>query len=140
MASSFLANLNGSGQTYNTSNTAQQITSLVAVTNTGNNFSSDAWTPPAGKVRIGGQMRISGTGVTLGSLAQVMIYKNGSAFAISKQVQGTNNTTPFGVVVDDVANGTDSYKLYCLSIFSSSPPTISGTTTETSFWGYWIDS
>jgi hypothetical protein len=131
--SSFLAT--GSGQTYSSSGSVLQLTFTSIVFNNGGFFASNAWTPPSGKVRIGGQFRSTGANITSGGVAAVHIYKNGSVFQKFICNQQSTDTNGIGVQADDSCNGSDVYTLRCLMVISGNT-TVSNARADTNFWGY----
>jgi hypothetical protein len=105
------------------------------VFNGGGLFSSNAWTPPAGKIRIGGSFRSTGVNVTSTGAGGIYLYKNGSLFQQYNIVQQSGDTFRVGIWAEDVAVGTDVYTLRCL-VTQAGNTTVSGVNADTNFWGY----
>jgi hypothetical protein len=136
--SAFHADNNGASPGNLTSNTLTQLTFSRTTLNVGSNFASNAWVPPAGKIRIGGVFRATSATMPNRDITTTAIYKNGVLWT---QLDGWTesagaDTGVFGLQADDNANGTDSYTLYALALASPTPPAISGAVIDTNFWGY----
>jgi hypothetical protein len=110
----FSANKNSSDQTGIANNTYTKITFGTEAFDVGSVYdtTNSRWTPPAGKVRVGGQIYLS-AGVSASGQYLFMLYKNGSFYRYLQILYAvtTGGTSLSGTYVDS-ANGTDYYELY----------------------------
>ncbi len=134
--SSFLVNKGGTDQTGVADSTYTQVTFNTEVFDTGSNFASNAWTPPAGKVLIGAAYFAQGS-ISVGSFTALSIYKNGVNLAQFNNSSGFNIMFGQALLVD-TANGTDAYTLYVYLDVASGTATISGISVNTYFYGSWL--
>lgn len=139
LASKFRAHKNGTNQTGLTSGAATDVTFGTEVYDVGAAFASNTWTPAAGKVHL--NVGVAASGAALLTLT-VAIYKNGAAFALTivpfAFSFGGNENCYANLAVDDIANGTDAYKVVVTGTTSSGTFDVSGTTSETWFSGHHI--
>jgi hypothetical protein len=90
------------------------------------------WTPPAGTVHFDGRMWLSGLTASISFGAH--IYKNGVQLKEQWQTSGGSGTDATIVNLDDVANGTDYYELFC--IIQTGTGSIYGISTLSYFSGH----
>ncbi len=134
----FIAHLNAVDQTGVADVTWTQITGLVEQADVGGDFASNAWTPPAGKVRLGVLARGTGAINATTGVCGVAVYKNGSVFGQDFAIGSTNDSLQMGVIVDDSANGTDAYTARIYIDVTTGTGTVNGASYYTRFWGYFI--
>ncbi len=134
----FIAHRNSIDQTGIADVTYTQITGLVEQADVGNLFASTAWVPPAGKVRVGVLARGTGTISNTTGNCGCAVFKNGASFGADFAIANTNDTLQMCAVVDDIANGTDSYTARIYIDVTSGTGTVSGASYYTRFWGYYI--
>jgi hypothetical protein len=119
-------------QTVTTS--SSQVALSVADVNVGSHFDTTAhgWTPPAGRVVVGGHVYGTSTGHTLWA----QILKNGTEIGRSKVAFETNAAfgTTAEVVVLDSASGTDRYTLNVYGSSASFTPLLGAAGTY--MWGH----
>lgn len=135
--SSFSVHKNSVDQTGIATSTWTQITFSTEVYDVGNNFASSAWTPPAGKIHLDAAFGASGT-LAAGTTVYFAIYKNGVSFKQSTGAANTVNQCGAVISVDDVANGTDVYTVWCYVTTTSGTVTIFGAPVSTYFMGHMI--
>jgi hypothetical protein len=134
----FSVNKNGSDQTGIADVTPTLVTWSTEVYDIGGFFSSNTWTPPAGKIFLHAALYITGT-ITAGALGVCYIYKNGSPFKQGPAVAGTN-FAPTSVSIEDVAGGSDAYTVFAYIDVSASTGTVNGGTDLSYFMGHWISA
>ncbi len=104
----------------------------------GSYFASNTWTPPAGKVVMGGKVVFNA--LTSGANPVVRLKKNGSTildeFAIETK-SSSNEVYAYTFSGIDDANGTDAYTV-TVSSSDNSYTVVGAQTYVTSFWGYAI--
>lgn len=133
--SSFSVHKNGTDQTGITSATFTQITWSTEVYDVGNNFASNLWTPPSGKVFLTGMAQITGTFTAGTAFMQLSIYKNGSEFRTCIRNIPSATFAQMEVTIDDIANGSDTYGLYIYAETASGTVTVDGRASRTWFMG-----
>lgn len=125
----FAADKNSVDQTGIASLTFTKVTFANETFDQGSFFASSAWTPPAGPIRVGANVRVAGS--TASMSLRCSLYKNGVRFRdlAAVSTNPTDTTTPIiGGAVCDVANGTDVYEIYVLGI-TATTLTVEGATT-----------
>lgn len=131
--SAFSAHKNAVDQTTITSGASTQITFSTTVYNIGGNFATNAWTPPAGIVKLDAAIFATGT-ITAGTIETIYIMKNAAIFKQASFASATNNG-PASVSVQDIANGTDVYTVNVLLTTSAGTATVLGAINLTYFMG-----
>lgn len=135
--SSFHAHKNGTNQTGIANDTWTQVTFGTEVYDTGSNFASSAWTPPAGKVRMIASVNCF-AGSSINGYVVVSIYKNGTSWKVnSDQTFMVSQSKTVTVIADDDANGTDVYTVYAF-ITSGTTSSLSGNAGYSFFMGSMI--
>jgi hypothetical protein len=132
---SFRAHKNGTDQTSFPDATETQITFGTEAYDNGNFFASNAWTPPAGKIRLMANVYITGT-ETNSQVSYVTIRKNNATFAQSNFCGNAADAGPTNVVADDNCSGSDVYTVFAYFDRSSGSTTVSGNSLYTWFSGY----
>ncbi len=133
---SFHANKNGTDQTGLAANTETKVTFTTEVFDIGSYYdaANSKWTPPAGKVLIGGMLFFTAGTVAAGTI-EAVIYKNGAAvFYFIGTIVTTSGVQSVYVETLDDANGTDYYELYGQA-GGAGTKTVDGRGTLTYFWG-----
>lgn len=137
--SSFSAHKNGTDQTGITgdNSTYTQVTFGTEVWDTGSNFASSTWTPPAGKALINVQLYISGT-FAAGNVFTGAIYKNGSLLkeGFVYAARANNTIVTVNVIVD--CNGTDAFTVRVKGQADSGTLTVNGQSKWSFFTGSMI--
>jgi hypothetical protein len=136
LVSAFSVHKNGTDQTGIVSATATALTWSTELFDVGNNFASNTWTPPAGKVTMTAVAGFSGT-ITAGANCAIFIFKNGSTFLQSSCNPFTNAGGALVTIVD-IANGTDAYTVQIYITTSAGTATVTGLAAQTRFMGHWI--
>lgn len=144
LLASFSANKGSSTQAVAAANTLTQVTFGTEVYDVGAKFASSTWTPPAGTVAM--TTTVGFTGLNLATYAVVVIKKNGTGqWASALPVVTSSLSIPLGngelstpgvsvtLTVQDQANGTDTYTVFCMSDDASF--TVLGDTGNTFFMG-----
>lgn len=75
-------------------------------------FSSNTFTPPAGKYVLGAWYLLP-TGLTANNPAHIAIYKNGALYSQASVGEVSGLGAHSRILMHDVANGTDYYNVYC---------------------------
>ena len=97
------------------------------------------WTPPAGLVWLGAQVRFQNGLIAAGAQVYCIIYKNGSTVVNEIVVQPVANSNIIaGVNVVDSANGTDYYQVFVYATTTSGTYDISGAVAASYFSGHII--
>lgn len=96
-------------QTGLTTGTYVDVTFDTEAYDYGSDFSSNTWTPPRGRVQMLAALRV--TGLSAGTAANIAIVKNGSFFRAEELLATAAGEVQFQIAVEDVANGTDAYKV-----------------------------
>lgn len=133
---SFSVTKGGTDQTGIVSGVFTQLTWPTVVYNVNGNFTSNAWTPPVGKVSLFAAYNATGT-ITAGSQAAIAIYKNGSSIRQSLNGAATNDAAA-NVYIEDSASGTDVYTVQVFITTSAGTATVQGAANVTYFGGHWI--
>jgi hypothetical protein len=133
--SRFSATKGGTNQTGIVDSTITQVTFSTEDYDIGSRFASDAWTPPAGPIVMSAGYLAVGT-ITVGNAAVIVIRKNGSDFRKSTFSASTDLVGCQICGIEDVANGTDVYTIWCNIDVTSGTGTIAGQTTNTWFNGH----
>lgn len=136
-ASSFSVHNNGVAQSI-PNNTQTKLTFSTELFDTGSDFATSTWTPPAGRpVLLIGHMTIP----TVANLTSyVTIYKNGAEFKRGTQmVAPTASNEGVHVSVIDIPNGTDTYELWAFQNTGAAQNT-NGDTRLTYFQGTTIQA
>lgn len=136
IVSAFSVHKNGTDQTGITSATVTAVTWSTELYDVGNNFASNLWTPPAGKITLSCSISYSGT-ISTGANCQIFVMKNGAAF-IQCPTNPFTNAGGGCVTIDDIANGSDTYGISMYITTSSGTATVTGTATTSRFMGHWI--
>lgn len=135
---SFLVHKNGTDQTTISDVTPTALTWSTEVFDIGSFFTSNTWTPPAGKVMLTGSAYATGT-LSITSFHKLILYKNASPY---KQTYwftpSASNGIGMTINMVDVATGSDAYQLWAFIDVTASTGTVKGTTTDTFFSGHWI--
>lgn len=126
---SFCANKNGSDQAVGSAGDIQ-VTFGTEQFDVGGFFASSTWTPPAGKVLLNVNLQLSA--VTATTSMTVQIFKNGSLWKFLAY-NFDANTPQMNLV--DVADGSDTYKVYTSSPGGDAAYTVVGTVSATWFCG-----
>lgn len=115
---------------------ATKVTIATEAYDIGSFFGSNKWTPPAGKIRLFGQ--ITSDTISGGSTFVASIRKNGSRvmYGCRQYSNGGGQVLNSQVVYEDDANGTDYYELYTES--NDSSYTVESNTDLTFFCGTMI--
>ncbi len=132
---SFLAHKNGSAQG-SMGTTPTKVTFSTETYDIGSAFATSTWTPLAGKISIAAGVGTTGT-MTAGAFIIVAIYKNGSIFRFNYGPTTSATIAAANVSAHDVANGSDTYEVYCWSDADASF-SLDGTSTSTWFSGTMI--
>jgi hypothetical protein len=106
----FLAHKNGTNQD-SISATQTPITFSTEDIDIGGHFASDAWTPPAGRVRLTANIEWSPLNAVDNELLSIHIRKNGSAIRTHATGRAGTNFTTQTISTLDNANGTDAYSV-----------------------------
>lgn len=122
-------------QTGVTSAAFTQITFPNELYDIGGYYSSNAWTPKAGKVAISVIFLASGT-IAANALCSVSIYKNAVAFK-SIAVGAIANNAGCCLSIEDIATGSDSYTAFGYVTTSSGTATFVASQ-GCAFMGHWI--
>lgn len=134
--SAFRVTKGGVDQTGIADSVATLVTWSTEVYDVGSNFTSNTWTPPAGKVTQQVGMVTAGT-IASGALIACEVFKNGSLF-----INSTNNSATgqgsCNSSFDDIANGTDAYTIEIFQDVTAGTVTVSGNTVNTWWSGHWI--
>lgn len=133
----FSAHKNGTDQTGIANTTLTPLTFSTLIYNTGGFFASNTWTPPAGKIQMGGATFITGT-MSVGQNCLLVVAKAGANY---KSVSNPNNGTAScsgTTSITDSASGADAYTLQVFITVSASTGTALGGSTVTYFWGTWL--
>lgn len=133
----FKAHKNASDQTGVADNTATQVTFGTEVYDIGGFYASNAWTPPAGKIRLTASVLVSGT--TVGSIGAIFIQKDGADLTQSN-FQTPNGGGTLFVTVDDVCTGSNAYTVKASLDVSAGTVTFSGLVRCTYFSGHWFSA
>lgn len=133
----FSVHKNGTDQTGIADSTATTVTWSTEAVDNGNHFASNAWTPPAGRVRMEVIMSVSGT-ISSGATLVAAIRKNGSIVIQSNTPAGSAGSGSVFVTLNDVAIGTDAYDVQAFADVTSGTATVSGLTTQSRFFGIWL--
>lgn len=96
-------------QTALTTGTYVDVTFDTEVYDYGSDFSANTWTPPRGRVQLTAALRV--TGLSAGTAANIAIVKNGAFFRAEELIATSAGEVQFQISVDDIANGTDTYKV-----------------------------
>lgn len=137
VVSAFSVTKGGTDQTGIADNTLTDVTWSTEVYDVGSNFTSNAWTPPAGKVTMSCGFYISSATVPAGNIILVSINKNGSNYRQGTWQTALNSGSAL-ITIDDIANGSDVYKIQVLIDVTSGTATMSGNTALTFWTGHWI--
>jgi hypothetical protein len=131
----FRANKNGVNQSI-PNNTYTKVTFGTEDYDNGNFYdpANSRWTPPAGIVHFDARMWLSG--LTVGISFGAHIYKNGVQLKEQWQTSGASGSDATIVNLDDVANGTDYYELFC--IIQTGTGSIYGNITLSYFSGHCV--
>ncbi len=132
---SFSAHKNATDQTGVLPGTDTKVTATTELYDVGSYYdaANSKWTPPAGKVIVGGHAYITVNVVDQNPTVGI-IYKNGARFKIAVITSSGTQAQGALVVAEDDANGTDFYELYVL-VGGAGNKTIDGTSPLTYFWG-----
>lgn len=131
----FRANKNGTDQTNVANNTTTLLTFSTEVFDIGGYFTSNAWTPPAGRCEMIAQVFIS-AGVTDTTAYTLHIQKDGATIAQNVvRGSGAGGSTSLSVSIIDDANGSNAYTVALQSVEATNK-TVSGSTTATYFCGH----
>ena len=121
----FFAHANGGAQAF-PSGSFTVVTTGTEIFDSGNYFSSNAWTPPSGRpVTMSGSVSFIPTVANVGTHV-IAIFKNGVEFARGQIGPFGTNTIPQGCTVSavDLPNGTD---VYTLRAFQNNAASINST-------------
>lgn len=133
----FHGNKNGTNQTGLASNTPTLIT-FGELYDIGGFFDTvnSKWTPPAGKIVIGGRVYMTGT-LSVGNNSWAILYKDG--VAVMNGAMGCVSGLGYPqVTFEDTCTGSNYYQLYGQIQLTSGTATVSGDITLTQFYGHWI--
>lgn len=133
----FSVHKNGSDQTGIADITPTAVTWGTEIFDIGSYFTSNTWTPPAGKVFLQAAARCTGT-LSVAAVHKIMIYKNGALFRQSQPLASVTTEISMSVSSIDVATGTDAYTIQIYIDTTSGTGTVKGTATDTWFNGHWI--
>lgn len=132
----FSAHKNGTDQTGIANTTLTPLTFSTLVYNTGGFFASNTWTPPAGKVQMGGATFITGTMIAAQNCL-IVAAKNGANYkSVSNPNSGTASCSG-SIATTDSASGADAYTLQVF-IQVTGTGTALGASSTTYFWGTWL--
>jgi hypothetical protein len=116
-----------------------KVTFDTVVFNDDGTFASNKWTPPAGRVRMTAQVKITGT-FSAAALVFAVLYKNGVPASNSAPIYApVANDQEVLIEYVDVADGTDYYEVYVYADVSSGTATVTAGTSpyyRTSFQGW----
>lgn len=134
----FFAHKNGTDQTGVATATVTLVTFGTEVADVGAKFASNAWTPPAGPVVIGAQLKLS-AGQTADTPITLYIYKDGAELcrtqAPTTAVAATESDV--NIMTLDNASGANVYDLR-IALTTASTGTIHGARVYTNFWGHQV--
>ncbi len=135
--SSFSAHKNAVDQGGVASSVATLITFSTEVYDVGNNFTSDTWTPPAGKVAMKAAFFAGGT-ITVGSFSIAEIWKDGAVYKSAYSCNPTNLAVGH-IVIDDATTGTNAYTFRVTIQTAGTAANVIGSTQATYFMGTMIN-
>ena len=104
----------------------------------GSFFTSNTWTPPAGKVSMQGAFIADSTTLNSYNLCGCAIYKNG---VVRKQFLAVSLGTTLamgGIAMEDVCNGSDVYAFFIFVSLASGTATVRSQNDGTWWSGHWI--
>jgi hypothetical protein len=130
----FSVHKNAVDQTGIVDSTFTLVTWSTELFDTGNNFASNTWTPPAGLITTTAAINSAGTNQAAAALVLTSIFKNGTRFKdqyMNVISVGASFTTTVSIV--DQANGTDTYDVRVFIDTTGSTGTVAGVITQT----YW---
>ncbi len=137
----FLATKGGTDQTGLASGVFTQMTFGTEVYDQGNYFASNAWTPPAGIVRLTASFiaQDDGGAIPADSSVAIAIYKNGSVLRQANEM--SQATLAFAdLSVDDEADGNDTYDARAFVVTDGGTYLVAGNVAYTWFSGVWMSS
>ena len=120
-------------QTGIASATSTLLTWATEAADVGGYFASNAWTPPAGPVRMSAGLSVS-AGLAVAGVLNIHIFKNASNFKGTVGVAVGTGEQGSQITCIDVANGTDAYTVYIYAA-SAGTLTVRGDAYATYFCG-----
>lgn len=134
---SFSVHKGGTSQTGIVDATFTKLTWPTEVYDVGNFFTSDQWTPPAGKITLTAAAYNTGTW-SAGALLAIAIYKDAAPFKQGNWYAAAANAGATSIAVEDVATGSNVYSVYIYIDVSASTGTVDGQAVNTYFMGHWF--
>lgn len=134
---SFCAHKNGTNQTGISPDTSTLVTFGTEVFDYGGyyNTANSTWTPPAGPVEMGAKIQQDTSNTVADTTITLTIQKNGSEWStIVVPISAASSSISATVHLEDVANGTDAYRVVA-TLTGSGSKTILGSFNRTQFWG-----
>jgi hypothetical protein len=130
----FSVHKNGTDQTGIADSAFTIVTWSTEIFDTGSNFASNTWTPPAGLITTAATLNTSGTNQVNGAFFIVSIFKNAVRFK-DQYLEVIATGTPLSATVSivDQANGTDTYDVRVFIDTTGASGTVGGIATQT----YW---
>lgn len=130
----FSVHKNATDQTGIVDSAFTPVTWSTELFDTGSNFASNTWTPPAGLITTSATLTTSGTNQVNGAFFIVSFFKNAVRFKDQyMEIIATGTPLSATVTMVDQANGTDAYDVRVFIDTTGATGTVTGIITQT----YW---